>query len=199
MALGKRLDVERELALVEKCRRQNFDAFGEIVDAYQSRVLGFVKGMVRSQEEALDVTQEVFIRAYQAFAKFDGRASLRTWLFRIAYNLCVDRSRRPDSKRDDVSLDLPAADGEAWDFADTRQSPEQALMAEELAHLVQQGMESMSEKLRSVIVLHDQEELSYDEIASTLGIPIGTVKSRLFLARNYLQNHLADYVKENQR
>jgi RNA polymerase sigma-70 factor, ECF subfamily len=199
MASGKRLDIERELALVEKCRRQNFDAFGEIVDAYQARVLGFVRGMVRSQEEALDVTQEVFIRAYQAFSKFDGRASLRTWLFKIAYNLCVDRSRRPDSKRDDMSLDVPSADGEAWEFADSRLNPEQVLINDELVGLVQRGMESMSEKLRSVLVLHDQEELSYEEIAAALEIPIGTVKSRLFLARNYLQNHLAEYVKENQR
>ncbi|MCE9558900.1 MAG: sigma-70 family RNA polymerase sigma factor [Armatimonadetes bacterium] len=92
MASHKQLDTATEQVLVEKCRRQNYEAFGQLVDAYQSRVLGFVRGMVHNSEEALDITQEVFIKAFQAFGRFDGRSSLRTWLFRIAYNLCVDEN-----------------------------------------------------------------------------------------------------------
>src|SRR5437588_9961783 len=92
--LNSQHDTATELALVERCRRQDAEAFGKIVDAYQHRVYGFVRRMVSDTEEAADLAQEVFIRAYQAFGKFDGRSSLRTWLFRIAYNLCVDRARR---------------------------------------------------------------------------------------------------------
>src|SRR5438132_828895 len=93
---SRQQDSAIEIALVERCRKQDAEAFGRIVDAYQHRVYGFVKRMVSDVEEAADVSQEVFIRAYQAFARFDGRSSLRTWLFRIAYNLCVDRARRAD-------------------------------------------------------------------------------------------------------
>ncbi|MBZ0214332.1 MAG: sigma-70 family RNA polymerase sigma factor, partial [Nitrospirae bacterium] len=88
------LDRADELALIERARRRDFDAFGRLVDAYQHRVFGFAKRFVKDREEAADITQEVFVRAFQNFDRFDARAPLRTWLFRIAYNLCVDKARR---------------------------------------------------------------------------------------------------------
>src|SRR5437016_5883491 len=89
-------DPAAEAALIDRCRKQDPVAFEKFVDAYQSRVFGFVRRMVPNPEEASDVAQDVFIRAYQNFHRFDGRSSVRTWLFRIAYNLCVDRSRKHD-------------------------------------------------------------------------------------------------------
>lgn len=191
----KRLDAAQEMALVERCRRHGYDAFSEIVDAYQGRVYGFVKGLVRSSEDALDVTQEVFIRAFQAFDRFDGRSSLRTWLFRIAHNLCIDRARKISRTGLDVSIDAPQDNGDTWDFPDQRSTPEGSVLDDELLAKLQEGIESMSEKLRTVLFMHDQEEMSYEEIAAALNIPMGTVKSRLFLARNYLQGYLAEYMK----
>ncbi|MBL8048325.1 MAG: sigma-70 family RNA polymerase sigma factor [Chthonomonas sp.] len=191
-----KLDAETEARLVEKCRRQSYEAFSQLVDAYESRVLGFVIRLVRNREEALDITQEVFIRAYQAFNRFDGRSSLRTWLFRIAHNLCVDRARREDRNPVRASLDANSANtGETWDVADTRNTADQEVLDEELHTMVRNGLARMSDKLRTVIVLHDQEEMSYEEIASTVGIPVGTVKSRLFLARNFLQQYLKEYLE----
>lgn len=190
-----RLDAAQEQALVDQCRRNDFDAFSRIVDAYQGRVLGFVKGMVHNTEEALDVTQEVFIKAYQAFHRFDSRCSLRTWLFKIAYNLCIDRSRKIDRRPIEMSFDLPADGSEPIEHADSTWNPESIVISDELVQCVQSGLETMSEKLRTVLTLHDQEELSYDEIAATLSIPVGTVKSRLFLARVHLQNHLKSYLQ----
>lgn len=187
------LDAAAEQALIEQCRRQDMEAFGKIVDAYQARVLGFVRRMVHSQEEAEDLSQEVFVRAYQNFAKFDGRSSLRTWLFRIAHNLCVDAARKRGRVPQDYRLIDPEED-ETIDVPDSRWNPEALVLDDEMRGVLEKALSTMSEKLRSVLLLHDREELGYEELAQTLDIPVGTVKSRLFLARAHLQNALQTYV-----
>jgi RNA polymerase sigma-70 factor (ECF subfamily) len=171
------------------------EAFGKLVDAYQNRVFGFVRRMINNPEEAADVTQDVFVRAFQNFDRFDGRSSLRTWLFRIAYNLCIDRARRSDRRVTEVALIEPGDEGETMDIADVRWQPEQFALDDELMAVLEQGIRSMSEKLRSVLLLHDREEMPYEEIAKLLDVPIGTVKSRLFLARAHLQNTLKPYLE----
>lgn len=185
-------DRATEEAIVDRCRKQDFEAFGKLVDAYQNRVFGFVKRMAPKAEDAADVTQEVFIKAFQNFARFDGRCSVRTWLFRIAYNLCVDRSRKSDRSLTEIALVDPG-EGDEIDVADTRWQPEQLVIDSELMSVIENGIASMSEKLRSVLMLHDQEDMSYEEIALMLDVPIGTVKSRLFLARAHLQDVLKKY------
>jgi RNA polymerase sigma-70 factor (ECF subfamily) len=181
-----------EASIIEKCKRQDFEAFGKLVDAYQNRVFGFVRRMVPNPDEAADITQEVFIRAFQNFARFDGRSSVRTWLFRIAYHLCVDRARKVD--RTPMHVGMDSDDGEEFEVSDTRWQPDQLVIDEELMEVVEQGIRSMSEKLRSVLLLHDKEDMQYDEIAQLLDVPIGTVKSRLFLARAHLQNIVRQYM-----
>jgi len=184
-----------ESSLIDRCRRRDVEAFGKIVDAYQNRVFGFVRRMVHNQEEAADVTQDVFVRAFQSFERFDGRSSLRTWLFRIAYNLCIDRSRKSDRRVTEVALLEPGEDNETMEIADMRWQPEQTALDDELMGIVEEGILSMSEKLRSVLLLHDKEEMAYEEIATLLEVPVGTVKSRLFLARSHLQNVLKTYLE----
>lgn len=190
------LDQATESALVERCRQQDFEAFGRLVDAYQNRLFGFVRRMVPNTDEAADVTQEAFIRAFQSFGRFDGRSSVRTWLFRIAYNLCVDRARKADRSPDQVGLVEP--EGEEIDVVDTRWQPDRLVISDELAEVVEEGLRSMSEKLRSVLLLHDREDMAYEEIANLLDIPIGTVKSRLFLARAHLQKVLTSYLEGSE-
>lgn len=187
-------DLASELALVERCRKQDTEAFGKIVDAYQHRVFGFVRRMVADPEEAADVSQEVFIRAFQGLVRFDGRSSLRTWLFRIAYNLCVDRSRRAERRPPETRIEALAEEDQPLEFPDQRWDPELTIMNDELAAIVEAGLASMSEKLKSVLLLHDKEDLAYEEIAQALNLPIGTVKSRLFLARAHLQQVLSGYL-----
>lgn len=184
-----------ESALIARCKRQDAEAFGRIVDAYQHRVYGFVKKMLRDQEEAADVAQEVFIRAFQAFGRFDERSSLRTWLFRIAHNLCVDRVRKVERGLSESRLDGGTEDEAPVEIADDRWDPQNMVMDAELARLLETAIESMSEKLRSVLLLHDREDMAYDEIASVLNVPVGTVKSRLFLARAHLQSALGPYLR----
>ncbi len=188
-------DAAIESALLDRCRKQDPEAFGKLIDAYQNRVFGFVRKMVPDAEEAADVVQDTFIRAYQAIHRFDGRSSVRTWLFRIAYNLCVDRSRKVDRSPSELRIDASNEESEAFDIPDTRWNPEGVILDGELMTLLESGIASMSEKLRSVLLLHDQQDMSYDEIATVLALPIGTVKSRLFLARSHLQNVLGGYVR----
>ncbi len=191
----KTLDQATESSLIERCRNQDCDAFGKLVDAYQNRIFGFVRRMLPSVEDAHDVTQEVFIRAFQNFHRFDGRAGVRTWLFRIAYNLCVDRARKSDRSLTEVAIVDPF-ENEEIDIADSRWEPEKLALDEEFRSVVEQAILGMSEKLRSVLLLHDREDMQYEEIATMLGIPIGTVKSRLFLARAHLQKMLKPYLDE---
>lgn len=187
-------DLASEQALVAKCRKQDYDAFGKVVDAYQARVLGYVRRFVRNEDEALDVTQEVFIKAFQAMAGFDGRASLRSWLFRIAHNLCIDRARKRNRMPAQMSIE-PTVEGEdPFDFADIRWDPAQNVLNIELESMLEQAIASMSDKLKTVLVMHDQEDLGYEEIARVIDVPVGTVKSRLFLARAHVQRYVRDYM-----
>lgn len=194
MATRRQIDAATELALVAQCRRQDFEAFGKIMDAYQARVLGFVRRMIRNEEEALDVTQEVFIKAFQSMSRFDGRSTLRTWLFRIAYNLCIDRSRRADRTPDFTSLETTFVEDEPLEFADNRWNPDELASNGELGQIVEQALDAMSEKLRTVLILHDKEDMGYEEIAVTVQVPVGTVKSRLYLARAHMQKWIGDYL-----
>lgn len=194
----KRNDPATELALIERCRRQDAEAFARIVDAYQGRVFGFVRRMVSDSEEAADIAQEVFIRAYQSFTRFDGRSSLRTWLFRIAHNLCVDRARRLGRAPERTSLDA-ADDESAFEIPDQRWDPQTIVLDDELKAIIEHALMTMSDKLRTVLLLHDREDFAYEEIAQTLDLPIGTVKSRLFLARAHLQKAVGAYLNGEDR
>jgi len=184
-----------ESALIDRCRRGDAEAFGRFVDLYQARVIGFVRRMVSNPEDAADIAQDTFLRAFQSFGRFDGRSSVRTWLFRIAHNLCIDRSRRLDRRVEESSL-VDGEDESALDISDERWQPDRILLDDELREAIDRGIASMSEKLRAVLLLHDREELAYDEIGAALDIPVGTVKSRLFLARAHLQASVKAYLEE---
>jgi RNA polymerase sigma-70 factor, ECF subfamily len=187
-------DTAVEQALVAKCRKQDYDAFGKVVDAYQARVLGYVRRFVRNEEEALDVTQEVFIKAFQAMAGFDGRASLRSWLFRTAHNLCIDRARKRDRSPIELSIEPTIEGDDPFEFADHRWDPAESLLTDELVEVLERAVSTMSEKLKVVLLLHDQEDLGYEEIAKVIEVPVGTVKSRLFLARAHVQRYVRAYL-----
>jgi RNA polymerase sigma-70 factor (ECF subfamily) len=193
MSRANRHDAALDAALVENARKNEAEAFGRIVDAYQSRIIGFVSRMVPTEEDALDVAQEVFIRAYQHLDRFDSRSSLRTWLFKIAHNLCIDRARR--AKRAPLQLSVSAGlQGESdWELLDQTEGPEDLVINQELRDIVEEAISSMSEKLREVLLLHEEQEMAYEEISQAIKVPVGTVKSRLFLARAHLKRAIANY------
>jgi RNA polymerase sigma-70 factor (ECF subfamily) len=190
------IETIHEKVLLDKSKKRDLDAFSRIVDAYQGRVLGFVRRMLRDEDDALDVTQEVFLRAFQGIDNFDGRSSLRSWLFTIAHNLCVDKARRKARTPGHTSLEADSVIDEAIEFPDFRWDPADAAIKAELLVVLETALDSMSDKLKSVLLLHDREDMGYEEISQTVNIPVGTVKSRLFLARAHLQRALGEYLNE---
>src|SRR5437016_5207594 len=178
--------------LVERVRERDDDAaFDEIVRRHKNRIYSYVCRMTKDAPDAEDLTQEVFIRAYQSMHAFRHDAAVDTWLYRIATNLVIDRFRREkrapqwvpvDGEADETVLELPSTSREGDPLATAQLT--------ELQGQVQRAIRSLPQKLRTVVVLHDMEGLSYEEVAETLGCPVGTVKSRLFNARLLLKRKL---------
>ncbi|GIV20901.1 MAG: RNA polymerase subunit sigma-24 [Armatimonadota bacterium] len=191
---------DADAALVARCKENDLSAFEEIVQRYQHKIYGYVKRLVLNETDAEDITQEVFLKALSALHHFREESSLQTWLFRIATNLCRDLHRRRQREKGWLSL-WRRADGEkdegdecSIEIPDAHYDPEKMLLREELSDLLQQAIDHLPIAMREVLVLHDLESLSYEEIAQALGIPLGTVKSRLFHARARLRDALASYM-----
>lgn len=189
-----------EARLVERAKAQDEAAFEQIMQLHADRLYNYILRMVGNPTDAEDLVQETFLRAYQGLPNFDGRASLSTWLYRIATNLCIDHQRRRARRVPTVSYSVSEdSEGEPaeWDFPDTQTlSPLDAALSRELEAVVEEAIQQLSPKLRTVLLLYDVEELSYDQIARVLHIPIGTVKSRLNHARAQIQKRVAAYLED---
>jgi RNA polymerase sigma-70 factor (ECF subfamily) len=184
---------EDDAVLVERCRQGDIDAFEPLVEKYRQRVWRLAYNVVRDREEAWDVAQEAFIRAYQALPSFRGHSAFYTWLFRIVMNVASDRVRSraargrafgtervPEEEWDRVMMDKPAGD----------QAPDEAAATAQDRERISQALQSLSPQHRDIIMLSDIEGLSYKEIAEVLDIPMGTVMSRLHNARKRLRSAL---------
>jgi RNA polymerase sigma-70 factor (ECF subfamily) len=180
---------------VRSARQGDSAAFEELVKHYYPRIYDYVARMVRDPVEAEDVAQEAFVRAYQALPHFRGDASFQTWLYRIASNLAIDASRHHKRRQwQTASLDEPLERGDSQlardPVDDQSRTPAEQVEALAIREQVWRAISELSDKLRPVVILHDLQGLSYDEIAGTLGCPLGTVKSRLFNARCQLRDKL---------
>lgn len=184
------LTIER--GSVDDARR--FDA---IVQQHKNRIYHYICRMTHDSPDAEDLTQEVFLKAYVSLSSFRQEAAVDTWLYRIATNLVIDRFRR---KKRGLLFWTPAADEEdalaALPETDPRADPARAVETGELQAMVQEAIAALPPKLRAAVVLHDLEGLSYEEVATALAVPVGTVKSRLFNGRAALRRKLAPYVEE---
>lgn len=169
-----------------------------LVRRYQSRILHLIGRYVYDPFEAQDVAQEAFIKAFRAIRKFRGDSAFYTWMYRIAINTAknhlVAQGRRPPGS------DIDAGDAEQFD-TDTRlrhrDTPEHELLKQEIKAAVETAVESLPSDLRTAIVLREVEGMSYDEIANAMDCPIGTVRSRIFRAREAVDQHLAPLLGEN--
>jgi RNA polymerase sigma-70 factor (ECF subfamily) len=177
--------------LVERVQAGDKSAFDLLVRKYQHRVLKLVGRFVSDAAEAEDVAQEAFIKAYRALASFRGDSAFYTWLYRIAINTAknalVSNRRRP------VDFDLDLQDPEQYDrHARLKEgdTPEGVLLTEEIRSVVERAMEQLPEDLRTAIVLRELEGLSYEEIAEAMDCPVGTVRSRIFRAREAIDRKL---------
>ena len=191
---------DADAVLVARCKDNDLTAFDQIVERYQHRIYGYVRRLVSNETDAEDITQDVFLRALMSLHNFRQESSLQVWLFRIATNRCRDLIRRRQHEKGWVSLwrsherDGSTEEDISCDLPDTRDNPERRLLQQELSDLLHEAINRLPVAMREVLVLHDMESLSYEEIAQALSIPVGTVKSRLFHARARLRQALASYV-----
>jgi RNA polymerase sigma-70 factor (ECF subfamily) len=178
----------REAALVQRCAAGDETAFAELIALHQRMVIQLAVHLLGDQDEALDLSQEVFLKVFRTIHRFGGRSSLRTWIYRIAVNQARNRHRfwRRRHRADQVSLDaLMASHG---DFpARNVQQPDRVLAQKELASQLRSALDALPFDQRTAIVLREVDGLSYEEIAYTLGVALGTVKSRLTRARTSLR------------
>lgn len=173
-----------DLQLVERVKQGDKGAFDLLVRKYQGRIVNLVNRYVNDPSEAQDVAQEAFIKAYRAIDRFRGDSAFYTWIYRIAINTAknfrVARSRRPPGD------DIQAEDAELYDGESSLKeyaTPERASLTDEIGQTVQQAIEALPPDLRTAITLRELEGMSYEEIAQAMDCPIGTVRSRIFRAR----------------
>jgi RNA polymerase sigma-70 factor, ECF subfamily len=182
----------REAALIERCAAGDDAAYTELVDEHQRMVVQLAMNLLGDRDEALDLSQEVFLRVFRTISNFRGQSSLRTWIYRIAVNQARNRHRfwRRRHRADQVSLDAHvAAHGE---LLSGETAPDRALAQKELASRLQNALDALPFDQRTAIVLREVDGLSYEEIAFSLGVAVGTVKSRLTRARQALRLELRE-------
>lgn len=189
---------ETDQILVERVQKGDKKAFDVLVGKYQHKIISLISRYVSDHSEAMDVAQEAFIKAYRALNRFRGDSAFYTWLYRIAINTAknhlVAQGRRPPAS------DVDAQDAEQYQV-DTRLkdrgSPEHELMREEIEQTIHQAISDLPEDLRVAITLREMEGMSYEEIATTMDCPIGTVRSRIFRAREAIDVRLRPLI-DNQ-
>lgn len=182
----------REAALIQRCTAGDENAYAELVAEHQRMVFQLALHLLGNRDEALDLSQEVFLRVFRTIHRFRGQSALRTWIYRIAVNQAKNRQRwwRRRHRSNQVSLDEHlAAHGDAVTGTESL-TPERVLARKELAQRIWRALDGLPFDQRTVIVLREIDGLSYDEIAFSLGVAIGTVKSRLMRARQALRAEL---------
>jgi RNA polymerase sigma-70 factor, ECF subfamily len=177
--------------LVERVQRGDRKAFDLLVLKYQQRIVNLVSRFVRNQADALDVTQDAFIKAYRALPNFRGESAFYTWMYRIAVNTAKNylavQSRRPLGMEQDISeIEQFEGDNALKEYA----TPENLLLRDEIQETVINAIEELPEDLRVAITLREVEGLSYEDIAVAMDCPIGTVRSRIFRAREAIDKQL---------
>ncbi len=191
--MGERL-IDQEL--VVRVQKGDKKAFDLLVLKYQQKISNLISRYIRDPHEVLDVTQEAFIKAYRALPNFRGDSAFYTWLYRIAINTAknylVAQGRRPPT--DDVEAETAEQMDVGVRLKETG-TPENHVLTEEISMTVQKAIEDLPEDLRTAIILRELEGMSYEEIASAMSCPVGTVRSRIFRAREAIDKKLSPLLK----
>ncbi len=191
-------EAEVDLALVRRVQQGDKQAYNLLVGKYQQKILRLVARFIRDSMECEDVTQEAFIKAYRALPNFRGDSAFYTWLYRIAVNTAknylVSAGRRPPSQ--DLDAEEASSSVAGASFVDLN-TPESSLMNAELIAVIRQTISDLPETLREAIVYREFDGLSYEEIAGVMDCPIGTVRSRIFRARETLDEAMSPYISGN--
>ncbi len=182
---------DTDLKLVERVQQGERAAFDLLVMRYQHKVLKLIMRYVHDAHEAEDIAQEAFVKAYRALGSFRGDSAFYTWLYRIAINTA--KNALVANKRRPMDYDLDLQDPESYDMQAKLaegETPEALLLTDEIRDTVNQAIEHLPDDLRTAIVLRELDGLSYEEIAQTMDCPVGTVRSRIFRAREAIDKKL---------
>lgn len=189
--------------LVTRCHAGDQEAFGELVQRYQRKVYGIAFGMLHNAEDAMDVTQEAFIRVHRYLDRFKGSSSFFTWLYRITVNLCIDHLRK-EGKAQTVDYDDAVSHSEQQEAEQLRpwsldMNPSRAMDRKELREMIDKALELLSPNHRAVILMREVEGLSYKEMSEVMKCSKGTIMSRLFHARRRMQAALTEVMAEKEK
>jgi RNA polymerase sigma-70 factor (ECF subfamily) len=182
-----------DLKIIESCLLGNTQMFSQLIDNYKNMVYNLAYRMSNNPQEAEDISQEAFLHTYQSLARFNPSYKFSTWLYQITLNIIRDRFKKKELNY--VSLDIPVETDDSEFYhqpADLTNNPEQIISQKENLQTIQQAIYSLPLKYREVIVLRHLQDLSYIEISNILKLPQGTVKVRLYRAREQLRKILSD-------
>jgi RNA polymerase sigma-70 factor (ECF subfamily) len=183
--------MQDEQKLISRCQNGEVQAFRELVERYEDRIYALACSIIGNPEAAKDLTQESFVRAYKALKRFEGKSSFYTWLYRISTNVCLNAAQKDQRRLDRVSLDgLQASHPISAERLFGTEEPENDMERIDFREQIDKVLNCLSPDHRAVVVLKDIEDLSQEEIADTLGVSVGTVKSRLSRARAHLREML---------
>lgn len=188
-----------ELQFIERLKQGEAEAFNTLISERSGEVYGLLYRLTENSEEARDLTQETFLKAFQNISHFRGEADLRTWIYRIAINQARNRWRWWRRRRRDVTISLDGSEGEgaralAMLGTESSRTPEQHTLRRERERALQTALRGLGSSYREAVILRDIEGFTYEEIAETLDISIGTVKSRLARGRQELRRKLEGYL-----
>lgn len=191
-------DLETDLQLVRLVQQGKKQAFDMLVKKYQYKVIGIAQRYVSNPDDAQDIVQEAFIKTYRALADFRGDSAFYTWLYRITVNTAMNFVTSNANKMKSVDVDTPEI--ESYDGSEKLHdiaNPENIMEGEDARKLIKKALGSLSEDLRQAICLREIEEMSYEDIAVVMNCPVGTVRSRIFRAREIIDKYLSEKAEVN--
>lgn len=190
-----------EKALIQKAKQGDLTAFEELILKHEKIVYNVALRMMNHSEDAKDISQEVFLKAYRNIANFDERSAFSTWLYRITTNTCIDEMRKRKGRQSySLEEELENEDGTMQrQIADEGDTPEESLLREERKSEILQALEKLSAEHKAAVVLRDVKGLSYEEISEILDLSLGTVKSRISRARNQLKTEILKIRERNEK
>tara|TARA_B100001093_G_scaffold273207_1_gene261107 strand:- start:434 stop:1063 length:630 start_codon:yes stop_codon:yes gene_type:complete len=194
---ARRLEADEDLVIVRKIQAGDVDAFDSLIFKYRERVYSVIYNLTSNREDASDLTQETFIKAFQSINRFKGKSSFFTWLYRIALNTSLTHLRKNKLRRF-FSFEKMVEEDHTEGFIEnlrTESDSDKAALMTELQERLNDAFQKLSVKHRTVITLFEIDGLSHKEIADIVGTSIGTVRSRLHYAKQFLQGELKDYIR----
>lgn len=186
---------QEDKQLIERALQGNEKAFETLLNKYRNLVFSIMLKMVRNPQEAEDLTQEAFMKAFNSLASFNEEFAFSTWLMKIASNNCIDFLRKRKLRTYSIHEPIQYKDEKIeMDIPDHEPSPEKILIQTERAKMITKAIEELPERYRYVVLLRHKEEKSYEEISEILNLPLGTVKAQIFRAREILNKKLKNII-----